>query len=295
MLPSGRAAVILRVIIITFFANLLVAAAKVAVGFLTGLLSVTASGFESLLDTLNNLIGLVAVGQSRRRPDAFHPYGHRKFETFAALMVAFMMFFAGTHIFLAALHRVRAGFSPETGFWPYAVMALSMLVNIFVIGYEGSLGRKLRSEFLRADAAHTATDFLSSVIVLLAIICVGLGAVWVDIAAASVVVLIIFWVGFGLIRGAFSILIDSVQLDPRRIENCAMSVPGVRSVHRVRSRGTPDAVMVDLHVKVAPELTVEAGHRLSHRVKDCIVQEFPEAVDVVVHLEPHYGDEECIL
>ncbi len=295
MSRSRRTAAIVRAIVLTFVINLAVALAKISVGLLTGLLSVTASGFESLLDTTNNVIGFAAMHQAKRAPDADHPYGHRKYETFAALIVAFMMFLAGTHIFLAAVHRLREGFAPEVGFWPYAAMGLSMLANLFVIGYEGSLGRKLKSEFLRADAAHTATDFLSSIVVLIAIFCVNFGAYWADLAAACVVVLVIVWVGFRLIRGAFSILVDSAQIESRAIEDCAMSVEGICSVHNVRSRGTPDSVAVDLHVKVNPELTVEEGHSLSHDVKKCIIRDFPEVVDVIIHVEPYYGSDECVL
>jgi divalent metal cation (Fe/Co/Zn/Cd) transporter len=106
-----------------------------------------------------------------------------------------------------------------------------------------------------------------------------------------VVVLVIVWVGFRLIRSSFTILVDSAQLDPQVITDCALEVDGVCSVHNVRSRGTPDAIAVDLHVKVKPELSVEEGHRLSHSVKDCIICELPEVVDVVIHVEPCGQDE----
>lgn len=286
---SIRSRAVLRAIAITFFANLLVASTKIVVGLATGLLSVTASGFESLLDTLNNVFGFTALKLSQRAPDRDHPYGHRKFETFAALMVAFLMFLAGTHIFLAAVRRLREGFTPDTSIWAYSVMVLSIAVNIFVITYENRIGRKFKSEFLVADAAHTSTDLFSSLLVIMAIGFVSAGLTWADLAAAVAVVLIIAWVGFRLIRDAFQILTDTAQISPVEIHRCAASVAGVREIHKIRSRGTPDAVWVDLHIKVQPTMTVQEGHSLSHAVKDCIIHELPEVVDVVVHLEPWAG------
>jgi cation diffusion facilitator family transporter len=283
---SIRSQAVLKAIALTFVANLLVASTKIVVGLATGLLSVTASGFESLLDTLNNVFGFAALKLSQRAPDHDHPYGHRKFETFAAVMVAFLMFLAGTHIFLAAVRRLHEGFSPETSTWAYGVMILSIVVNIFVITYENRVGRKFKSEFLMADAAHTSTDLFSSLLVIMAIGFVAAGLAWADLAAAVAVVLIIAWVGFRLIRDAFLILTDSAQLDPKEILRCATSVAGVLEVHNIRSRGTPDAVLVDLHIKVEPTMSVQEGHTLSHAVKDCIIHELPEVVDVVVHLEP---------
>jgi len=286
MPQSIRSRAVVRAIVTTFCANLVVAGSKIAVGLSTGLLSVTASGFESLLDTLNNVFGYIAMILSQRAPDREHPYGHRKFETFAAMMVAFLMFLAGTHIFLAAVRRLREGVELEPSLWAYGAMALSIAVNVFVIAYESRVGRKYKSEFLVADAAHTSTDLFSSLLVIAAIGFVSAGMQWADLAAAVVVVLIIAWVGFRLIREAFHILTDTAQVDEEEVLRCAISVPGVAEVHNIRSRGTPDAVLVDLHIKVAPSMTVEEGHALSHEVKDCIIRELPAVVDVVVHLEP---------
>jgi divalent metal cation (Fe/Co/Zn/Cd) transporter len=77
-----------RVFWVILFLNLLVAAAKIVYGLLSGAIAITADGVHSVLDGSSNVIGLVGVRIASRPPDPEHPYGHRKLETFAALSIA---------------------------------------------------------------------------------------------------------------------------------------------------------------------------------------------------------------
>ena len=83
-----------RVLIVTFLLNVLATIAKLGVGLWVGALSLGADGLDTLFDGLSNIVGLVAVRISRQPPDDDHPYGHRKFETLAALFIAAALFVA---------------------------------------------------------------------------------------------------------------------------------------------------------------------------------------------------------
>ena len=278
----------MRVLVMTLALNLLVSGTKIIIGLATGLISVTASGFESLLDSSNTIVGFITLNMAKHGPDERHPYGHRKFETLAALLIAVMLLFAGSQIFMAALRRLHEAAPSQNSIWAFVAMGVSIAVNIVVISYELKMGRKYSSEFLLTDAAHTSTDLFSSMVVITGVVGVKLGFPRADAFAAFVIVAVIAWTGFHLIREAMNILSDTARINVKAVEDCALKVGGVLGVHNIRSRGTPDSIAVDLHVKVNPKMTVEDGHKLSHRVKDCIMQEHAHVVDVVVHLEPYY-------
>lgn len=289
MASDTRARKILIVVALTFVANLFVATVKIVAGLMLGLMALTASGFESLIDATNNIVGFTVIGLSAQGADKHHPYGHRKFETFVAVIVAFMMFLAGTQIFLEGVQRLAGGNEPEVGQIAYVAIIMSMLTSLIVATTEWRFGKIYHSEFLLADAAHTLTDFFASLVVLLSIILVSAGALWADFSAALVVVAIIFYIGVKIIREAFTILVDTSRLETSLVEFVCLQVDGVKAVHKIRSRGTPDAVKVDLHIKVQRDLPVEDAHSLSHRVKDRLIAEFPQIDDVIVHIEPWYG------
>ena len=72
----------------------------------------------------------------------------------------------------------------------------------------------------------------------------------------------------------------------------AMGVPGVQDAHHIRTRGTEGEVYADLHVLVAPGMTVGEAHELSERVERAIMQRFPNVIEVLVHIEPNDGHED---
>ncbi|MCB0187669.1 MAG: cation diffusion facilitator family transporter, partial [Caldilineaceae bacterium] len=95
-----------RVLIITFLLNVLATLAKLGVGLWTGALSLVADGLDTLFDGLSNVIGLVAVNISSQPPDEEHPYGHRKFETLAALFIAAALFITTWELATGAIQRL---------------------------------------------------------------------------------------------------------------------------------------------------------------------------------------------
>lgn len=66
----------------------------------------------------------------------------------------------------------------------------------------------------------------------------------------------------------------------------------MQDAHHIRTRGTEGEVYADLHVLVAPRVTVGEAHELSERVERAIMQRFPNVIEVLVHIEPNDGHED---
>jgi divalent metal cation (Fe/Co/Zn/Cd) transporter len=81
-------------------------------------------------------------------------------------------------------------------------------------------------------------------------------------------------------------LIDAAVLDPEQVAALASCVAGVSNVHRVRSRGLPSAVHLDLHMEVDPRMTVADAHALAKQIERDLRAKFPGLADVVIHVEP---------
>jgi len=266
--------------------NWLVASAKLGYGLWSGALSMAASGFESFLDGFNNVVGLVGIGIASKPPDTSHPYGHRKFETLAAMGISFFLFSAGYKIVRDALDRFRSSSTPEVTVLSFGIMAFSIALSLFVTVYEQRKGRELQSSFLLADALHTRTDIYASFLVVLSLIAARLGYPALDVVGALVIVGFVIFAAYRIIADCLQTLADASRIQPEEIENLAMQVKGVRGCHHVRSRGLPDDVHVDLHLLVDPALDAKEAHRIAHRVEEVIRQGLKGVTDVVVHIEP---------
>jgi len=276
-----------RVLWVTLGLNLIATAAKLLVGYWTDSLSLVADGFDSLFDTASNVVGLVGVFVAAQPADEAHPYGHRKAESMAALVIAFMLFLTTWELARSAIGRLRnpALIQAEVNAWSFGALSLSIAVHGAVVWYELRAGRRLRSEVLVADALHTRADIFISLSVVAGLIAVRLGYPLADPILALVVALFIAKIGVGVIRQSFPSLLDEAAVSAGEVERIVLAVPGVISCHKVRSRGH-GAVYADLHIQVDPSISAEQAHAIAHEVQRRLRERRPDIQDVIVHVEP---------
>jgi cation diffusion facilitator family transporter len=272
-------------------ANLAITLLKVTLGVVTGSLAVVADGFHSLVDTSSNLIGLAAVRLANRPADRRYPYGYQRYETIGALAIGVMLLAAAWEIGGAIISRLSDGAEPALDLLTVLLFALTFPVNLTLVILETRAGRRLNSEILLADAAHTRTDLMVTGSVLISLVGVWLGWPWLDTVVASVVVLLILRAAFKILRDTASWLTDAGFADPDQVEAIALNVPGVLYVHRVRSRGTPDTGFIDLHVKVHPGMSTAQAHAIASEVENRLEGELPGVAEVLVHIEPGHEEE----
>jgi hypothetical protein len=115
-----------------------------------------------------------------------------------------------------------------------------------------------------------------------------LGFPWMDLVAAVVVAGMVGWIGWGLIRGAARELVDTglPERELAELRLATLAVPGVLGVHQLRSRRMGGAVILDLDVEVAPEISVSEGHQIAWQVARRLRADFEAVDDVSVHVDP---------
>ena len=255
-------------------------------GYATGTVSIISDGFHSLTDSASNVMGLIGLRIARKPPDADHPYGHRKFETLAAAGIFVFLLLVVVEVGETAFARLRHGGSPQVTWVSFAVMLVTLAINLLVVRYEAGRGRALKSELLLADAAHTQSDVWTSCTVLVSLVAVRLGYPALDAIGALVVAIFVARTGLHIGMQTSGILADRVVMDEQEIRRVVMSVPGVLGCHHIRTRGTFDHTFLDLHVWFAADATLFDAHRVSHVVKDRLMEAFPQIGDAIIHIEP---------
>ena len=289
---SDRYQSVVRVLRRVLALNLIVAIAKIALGYFSGAVSILSDGFHSLADASSNVVALVGVSAARRPADADHPYGHRKYETMASVGILMFMLLVLSEVARNAIVRLRAPGTPAVLPLGLATMVATLVVNVFVVRYESRAGRRLRSEVLGADAKHTKSDVWTTLAVLVALVGVWLGFPVLDPIAGLVVSGFIGYACWQIAREASGVLADEVVLADEDIRPVVESVPGVVGCEKIRTRGPSDSVFVDLHLWIDGRTPLGEAHALSHVVKDKLMARFPEIVDVVIHIEPPHGPPE---
>jgi cation diffusion facilitator family transporter len=273
--------------------NWVIAFAKMVVGYLIGSISMVADGIHSLSDGVSNIIGLIAIALAGKPPDHDHPYGHQKFETFAALAIAGLLFTASLNIIGEGIQRIFHPNIPQVSWESIGIMVITIMINVGVMYYEFVRGKVLMSDILIADAMHTRSDIFVSAAVLVTLCGIKYGLPWIDPLASLVIAVFIAWAGWDIIKHCAAVLCDGVGLNPDEIRQVVLQVEGVWDCHQIRSRGRADFLFLDLHVLVSNECTLQQAHQISHRVEAAIKKAFGVVGDVVVHVEPFTDAEIC--
>jgi cation diffusion facilitator family transporter len=268
---------------------------KIVVGVTTGSLGILAEAAHSALDLAAALMTFAAVRFSARPPDRTHLYGHHKVENLSALMETLLLLATCAWIAREAVHRLLYHCAEiEVTFWAFAVMGVSIVVDVSRSRALDRAARKYQSQALEADALHFRTDVWSSAVVILGLLAVKVGetfpALYVlrnaDAVSALGVSALVVWVSVQLGRRTVDELLDSAPAGMvESIRAAAEAVEGVRNCHDVRVRRSGSVVFIDLHVLVDGGQTLTEAHLLTETIEAAIREVAPQA-DVTVHPEP---------
>ena len=278
-----------KVTLIGSVVDLLLGIIKVVIGYLSHSQALVADGIHSFSDLFTDFLVLFAAKHSHREADEEHPYGHGRIETVAtvALGVALLTVAAGI-----SYDAVRRLLEPDLLLHPGLLALLAALVSVFakevIYQYTARVARRLRSNMLHANAWHSRSDAISSIVVVIGVGGTMAGLRWLDAAAAIVVALMIAKIAWDLLWKSLQELIDTA-LEAEQVEAISASirdVPGVRSLHMLRTRRSGSDALVDVHILVDPKLSVSEGHQIGETVRSRLLAGNDEVTDVTVHIDP---------
>lgn len=287
--PAERQRHMQRVTWISTLVDLLLSVVKLGVGLWVRSPALIADGIHSLSDLLTDGFVLVINRISHAEPDSKHPYGHARFETVGTVLLGMVLLLVGVGLAWDNISRLLSG-EPvaEASIWAIAAAALSLISKEVLYRYGLHWANKLESDLLRANAWHSRSDALSSLVVLFGVLATWFGYAWVEAWAALLVAALIGKMGAQLGWNALHELADR-GLDEKQqkaIEDCILKVPGVVSVHALRSRHMGNEYFIDVHIQVGNYISVSEGHQISDWVMRSLMSEFSRLGDITLHIDP---------
>lgn len=284
-----------RVTWVGFWVNAILMVLKIAIGFYGHSDALVADGVHSLSDFATDLIVLLFVSIAYKSADSGHPYGHGKFETFAALIIGVILLGVAIGIGNSGLRSVIASahgeMPPRPDLWTLAVAVISILAKELLFRYTIRASRTVGSQSLRANAYHHRSDAVSSIATLAGISAAYfLGDSWriLDPIASMLIAVFIAVSAIQICLPAINELLEK-SLSPSRIdkvESIIEGVAGVKAFHRLRTRRNGHSVIIDVHIKVDPDITVSAGHDIASAVEKVLHEEFDNDIITNIHVEP---------
>ncbi|MFH0759245.1 MAG: cation diffusion facilitator family transporter [Bacteroidota bacterium] len=270
--------------------NALLAALKLAAGFVSGSYAVIADGIDSALDIASSVVVLLAARIISRPPNIKFPYGYQKADTVAAKILSFVIFFAGAQLAWSTVKILSGEAAMEIP------SSLAIWVTIFSIAGKlmltqllGRTGKKVNSPMLIANSRNMRNDVLISFSVLTSLLfTVVLKEPLIDRIIALCISLFIMVSAFRIFMKTNIDLMDGIEDTGlyNQLFDAVHQVDGAHHPHRVRARKIGGHYMVNLDIEVDSSLSVKAAHDIAKNVESSIKKNLHNVYDVMVHVEP---------
>jgi cation diffusion facilitator family transporter len=274
------------------FAAIVLTSIKLLVGLLTGSLGILSEALHSGLDLVAAIMTFFAVKFSDKPADDEHQYGHGKIENLSALGETILLFITCFWIFYEGIHRLVSHRTHiNVTVWSFVVIIASIIIDITRSRALMKTAKKYNSQALEADALHFSTDILSSIVVIIGLICAYFNYYFADSIAALIVALIVIYISFRLGKRSVDALLDRSPEEMKlSIKDIVSQIPEVTYVHNIRLRTSGPVTFIDLNIHVDSNLSIEKAHEISHLVENNIKEKFSKC-EIHIHEEPESDPE----
>ncbi len=285
--PSERARAGLMASIVCIVCNIVLCMAKAAVGLAAGSVSIVADAVNNLSDASSNVLSLVGFKLAAKPADATHPYGHGRYEYLAGLGVALIVCALGVDLIKESTGKLIHPEASEVALPMLGVLIASMLVKLWMLVFNRSLGQRIESETLLAAAQDSKNDVFTTGAVLVCTLVESQTGITIDGWAGLAVGAFITASGIKLLLDTTSPLLGRAP-SPEYVESIReriLSYPGILGTHdlMVHDYG-PGRGFVSAHV----EMNGNADTFANHEIIDTIERDFKreQGLELTLHYDP---------
>ncbi|MCX5870791.1 MAG: cation diffusion facilitator family transporter [Deltaproteobacteria bacterium] len=269
---------------------LLLVGVKFAAWLATGSLSILASLIDSLMDVMASFINLMAIRYSLISADDDHSFGHGKAEALAGLGQASFIAGSALILFMQGIKRLTSPVPIQAVGLGLGIMAFSILATLILITFQRYVIKKTKSTAIRADSLHYATDLLTNVCTIVALLLTLTRFSWapiMDPLFSIIIALIIFRSAWQIGSEAVQLLMDHQLPQEQRelIQQIALGHQHVLGMHDLRTRQSGQIAIIQLHLDLKATLPLAQAHSIGKDVEKLIRESFPGA-DVTIHQDP---------
>jgi len=286
--PAERAAAAARSTWVSVAVNLVLSSTQIVVGVLARSQGLIADGIHSLSDLVADFVVLFAGHHAKKDADEDHPYGHQRFETAASLALGVLLLAVGVGMVWSALQKLESpGSIPTVHVTALWVALVAIASKELLFRYMLRVAKAVKSSMLVANAWHARSDAASSLVVSIGLIGNLMGYPLLDPIAALIVGFMVGKMGWSFAWDALHDLMDRGldEAEVQAIRDTLQSSPGVLGVHDVRTRKMGDMVVVDAHIEVDADITVEAGHNIAVYARQAVMQRH-RVLNLMTHVDP---------
>lgn len=268
--------------------NVFLILVKLMAGVLGQSTAMIADAIHSFSDLLNDIIVIFSYQIGQIPKDENHPYGHGKAENIGSIIIGIAVTMVGLGMLSEVWRILVSGINKEPRLIAVFVAAISIVTKETLYHYTKSVGEKLHSPIIIANAWDQRSDALSSGAAFIGILLAMNGYPIMDTLAAGMVGLMILKIGATVMKTSVNDLMDSSldEIQTQKIQQIIKATPGVIELHELRTRMIGGQIFMDVHILVDSEISVTEGHNIAETVRRELIKSLGNVNDVLVHIDP---------
>lgn len=286
---------IYRVTLMGSVVNVILLVFKFIAGILGGSAAMIADAVHSLSDFLTDIVVIAFVRISSKPEDEDHDYGHGKYETLATSIIGLALLMVGLYIFYNGARQIwdvmHGAEIEQPGLVALIAAIVSILLKEWTYRFTVSVGKKVESQAVIANAWHHRSDALSSIGTAIGIggaILLGKGWAVLDPVAALVVSVFIVKTALGLLTTSSGELLEKSL--PKEVEKKIVDIvesePEVSEVHHLCTRRIGNNIAIEMHIRMPGEISLKDFHTRASDIERMLRQHFGEHTHINLHVEP---------
>ena len=271
--------------LISVLTNVVLFALKLWAGLVTGSIALTADAWHTLSDSFSSGIVLFSGWASGKPPDDEHPFGHGRVDLVSSVVIGLLLAMIGIEFVLKAVEQLKGGEAVTFGKLAITVTIISIVGKELMAQFAFWANRKTGNPILRADGWHHRTDALSSVIVLIGILCSGFFW-WIDGCLGIIVAIMIFYASYQILRDSITRLIGETP-DPgllKEVEDIIRDIAPEVAPHHFHLHSYGEHRELTFHISMVSSLTLKDAHEKANMIEEALRGQMN--LEATIHMEP---------
>ena len=272
---------------VSIICNTVLFGIKLWAGLITGSIALIADAWHTLSDSLSSIIVIIAAILSKKSPDHKHPFGHGRWEQIAALFIALLLGIIAYQFVIESIERLEEHQKTTFGLIAIIVTIISIVIKEGLAQYAFYIAKKSGNISIKADGWHHRTDALSSIVVLVGILCANYFW-WMDSVLGIAIALFLFYATYEILKETITKILGEEPPETliQQIKEIANQVSSDKDLqlHHFHIHNYVTHQELTFHIRLDGHLSIDEGHQIATNIETLINQRWN--IDTTIHIEP---------
>lgn len=248
-------------------------------------IAMTADAWHSLSDSLTSFIVIIGFTMASRPPDKKHPFGHGRYESVAAIIIATLLGIVAIQFFIDSINSLIDQKSSIFNLPSIIIFAVSIFLKELMALISIRIGKKLDSKALIADGWHHRSDAVASALIVIGALFTSIW--WLDGVLGILVSVLIMLTTIEILKGSVSSILGEIP-DKEFIEKVKAIIhdvdPQITDIHHFKLHLYGDHRELDIDFRLPKEMSVDKAHDISTAASIALLEKLK--IRATIHVEP---------